>query len=62
MSRTTVIFMINAADMPQEMLDEPAELERARSVLIAFDADCPKATQERVMKFKRVNPTRRVAN
>ena len=61
--------MVNAADMPRETMnelaftqEELAELERARSMPITFDEDCPETTPERAMKFKRVNPTRRVAN
>ncbi len=61
--------MANATDMTKEMMDglaftkeELAELERARSMPITFDEDCPETTPERAMKFKRVNPTRHVAN
>lgn len=61
--------MVNATDMPREMMnelaftqEELAELERAKSMPITFDEDCPETTPERAMKFKRVNPTRRVAN
>ena len=61
--------MVNAADMPQETMNELAftqeeleELERARSMPITFDEDCPKTTPERAMKFKRVNPVRCAAN
>ena len=39
-----------------------AELERARSMPIAFDEDCPETTLERAMKFRRVNPVRRAAD
>lgn len=61
--------MVNAADMPRETMnelaftqEELAELERARSMPITFDEDCPETTPERAMKFKRVNPVRRTAN
>ena len=61
--------MINIADVPKETLDELAftqeelaELERAQSMPIAFDEDCPETTPERAMKFRRVNPVRRTAN
>lgn len=61
--------MVNAADMPREMMnelaftqEELAELDRARSMPITFDEDCPETTPERAVKFKRVNPVRRVAN
>ena len=42
--------------------EEQAELERARSMPITFDEDCPEITPERALKFKRVNPVRRSAN
>ena len=42
--------------------EELKELERARTMLITFDEDCPETTPERAMKFRRVNPVRRVAN
>lgn len=42
--------------------EELKELERARTMPITFDEDCPETTPERAMKFRRVNPVRRVAN
>ena len=61
--------MASAADLTREQKKELAftpeelkELERARSMPIAFDEDCPETTPERAMKFRRVNPVRRVAN
>ena len=61
--------MVNATDMPRETMkklaftqEELAELERARSMPITFDEDCPETTSERAMKFRRVNPTRRAVN
>jgi len=61
--------MVNAADMTKDGMNELAftqeeleELERARSMPITFDEDCPETTPERAMKFKRVNPVRRTAN
>ncbi len=61
--------MVNAADMPRETMDELAftkeeleELERARSMPITFDEDCPETTPERTVKFRRVNPARRAVN
>ena len=61
--------MANAADMTSEVINELAftpeelkELERARTMPITFDEDCPETTPERAMKFRRVNPVRRVAN
>ena len=41
--------------------EELAELERARKMPITFDEDCPETTPERAVKFKRVNPPRKVA-
>ena len=61
--------MVNAADLTREVINELAftpeevkELERARTMPITFDEDCPETTPERAMKFRRVNPVRRVAN
>ena len=61
--------MANAADMTREVINELAftpeelkELERARTMPITFDEDCPETTPERAMKFRRVNPVRHVAN
>lgn len=54
-------------NMTKEMMRELAfseeelkELERARSMPITFDEDCPETTPERAIKFRRVNPSRRV--
>ena len=62
-------IMANAADLTREVINELAftpeelkELERARTMPITFDEDCPETTPERAMKFRRVNPVRRVAN
>ena len=38
--------------------EEKQELEKAKSMPITFDADCPETTPERAIRFKRVNPTR----
>ncbi|MBD5155933.1 MAG: hypothetical protein HDT15_12955 [Oscillibacter sp.] len=61
--------MANAADLTRELINELAftpeelkELERARTMPITFDEDCPETTPEQAMKFRRVNPVRRVAN
>ena len=61
--------MANAADLTRELINELAftseelkELERARTMPIIFDEDCPETTPERAVKFRRVNPVRRVAN
>ena len=61
--------MASAADSAREFIYELAftpeelkELERARTMPITFDEDCPETTPERAMKFRRVNPVRRMAN
>ena len=61
--------MANVADSARELINELAftpeelkELERARTMPITFDEDCPETTPERAMKFRRVNPVRHVAN
>ena len=61
--------MANTADLTKELMDDLAftteelkELERARTMPITFDEDCPETTPERAVKFRRVNPVRRVAN
>ena len=61
--------MVNAVDLTAEKINELAftqeeldELERARSVPIVFDEDCQVITPEQAMKFRRVNPVKRVAN
>ena len=55
--------MVNKDKLTQQQLDElaftpeeMAELEKARSMPITFDEDCPETTPERAVKFKRVNP------
>lgn len=40
---------------------EREELNRARTLPITFDEDCPETTPEQALKFKRVNPVRRTA-
>lgn len=62
--------MVNTTDLTKEMRkdlafseEERKELERARSMPITFDEDCPETTPERAMRFRRVNPPRqRVAD
>lgn len=61
--------MVNTTDMTPDMMRELAfteddlkELERARTMPITFDEDCPETTPERAIKFKRVNPLRHTAN
>ncbi len=41
--------------------NERAELNRARTLPIVIDEDCPETTPEQALKFKRVNPVRRTA-
>ncbi len=60
--------MVNITELTEEMRRELAfseeerkELERARSMPILFDEDCPETTPERALRFKRVNPPRRRA-
>lgn len=57
--------MVNMTEMSEELKKELAftdeekkELEKARSMPITFDADCPETTPERAVRFKRVNPRR----
>ena len=40
--------------------DELKELELARKREIVFDEDCPETTMEKALRFRRVNPTRRI--
>ena len=60
--------MVNAEMFTEEQLKELAftkeereQLAKARQMPITFDEDCPPTTPERAMKFRRVNPPRRVA-
>ena len=48
--------------MVNELAFTREKLERARSMPITFDEDCPETTPERAMKFRRVNPVRRAAD
>ena len=45
----------NESAFTQEQLKE---LERARTMPITFDEDCPEITPEQAVRFKRVNPVR----
>ena len=61
--------MASAVDPTREFINELAftpeelkELERARTMPITFDEDCPETTPEQAIKFRRVNPARHVAN
>ena len=38
--------------------EELAELDRAKTMPIVFDDDCPETTPERAIRFRRVNPPR----
>ena len=60
--------MVNTTELTEEMLKELAfseedrmALERARSMPITFDEDCPETTPERALRSRRVNPPRRRA-
>lgn len=60
--------MVNMTELSQEAMEElafteeeRAELERARTMPITFDEDCPETTPERAVRFRRVNPSRRRA-
>ena len=57
--------MANTDDLTREQAGELTftdkeleELERARSMSITFDEDCPETTPEKAVKFRRVNPPR----
>lgn len=57
--------MVNTTDMTQKERNELAftqeqlkELERARTMPITFDEDCPEITPEQAVRFRRVNPVR----
>ena len=41
--------------------EELAQLERARSMPITFDEDCPELTPEQTLRLRRVNPVRKAA-
>ena len=40
---------------------EIAELDKARKMPITFDEDCLEITPEKAKKFRRINPSKRVA-
>lgn len=59
--------MVNAEMFTEEQLKELAftqeereMLAKARQMPITFDDDCPPTTPERALKFRRVNPPRRM--
>ena len=41
--------------------EEIKQLEEAKKNPIVFDEDCPETTPERAIKFRRVNPSRRIS-
>ena len=41
--------------------EEIKQLEDAKKKPIVFDEDCPETTPERAIKFRRVNPSRRIS-
>lgn len=59
--------MVNMNSITEEMKKELAfteeelkELEQARKMPITFDEDCPEISPEKAIKFRRVNPPRRL--
>ena len=57
--------MVNIKDSAKEQpnsfpftKEELAALEKARTMPITFDEDCPETTPEKAILFKRVNPRR----
>ena len=59
--------MVKSPDLSKEILvelsftaEEQKELENARKMPITFDEDCPETTPERALKFRRVNPPRKI--
>lgn len=60
--------MASAIDGTSKLVQELAftkaereELDRARTMPVIFDEDCPETTPERALRFRRVNPVRRAA-
>lgn len=41
--------------------DERRQLAMARKMPFTYDEECPPTTPEKALKFKRVNPSRKVA-
>ena len=39
---------------------ELAEMDKARKMPITYDEDCPETTPEMAIRFRRVNPVRKV--
>ena len=59
--------MVNIKNLTKEQMkdlafskEELAALEKARTMPITFDEDCPETTPEKAVMFRRVNPRRSV--
>jgi hypothetical protein len=53
--------MENIKPLNEKLTDEEIKkLEEANQKPIVFDEDCPETTPERAIKFRRVNPPRRI--
>lgn len=59
--------MVNIKNLTNEQMkelaftkEELAALEKARTMPITFDEDCPETTPEKAILFRRVNPRRNV--
>ena len=59
--------MVNIKNLTKEQTkdlaftkEELAALEKARTMPITFDDDCPETTPEKAVMFRRVNPRRNV--
>jgi hypothetical protein len=57
--------MVNMNNLSEDVMkelefsrSELEELEKARTMPITFDEECPETTPERALKFRRVNPPR----
>ena len=54
--------MENIKTINEKLTDEEIkQLEEAKKKPIVFDEDCPETTPERAIKFRRVNPSRRIS-
>ena len=53
--------MENIKELSKNLTDEEMKLlEEAKKRPIVFDEDCPETTPERAIRFRRVNPPRKV--
>lgn len=59
--------MVNTKELTREQMkelpftqEELAALEKARTMSITFDEDCPETTPEKAILFRRVNPRRMI--